>query len=160
MESETRTGLFAAAVKAHAALAVQKQTRTPSPAILGERWMPPDRECVSSVRRFVRDLTGDWKAGETVSETAELLVSELATNALVHSSAQAPIHVAVIRDDHLLTVEVRDSCAGVPSAGPMVTTATKGRGLPIVQHLAHNWGWTLTPTGKAVWFQLVAWPEA
>lgn len=35
---------------------------------------------------------------------------------------------------------------------------TSGRGLAIVQDLSHNWDWTLNAYGKAVWFQLVAWP--
>ncbi|MCK2219942.1 ATP-binding protein [Actinomadura sp. ATCC 31491] len=115
--------------------------------------MPPDPRCVGSVRRFVRDLADDWGADSTTGETAELLVSEVATNALPH----APARIVVIREERLLTVEVHDRCPEPPVPGAGSVWDDGGRGLGIVGLLSRDWGWTATPTGKAVWFQLAAW---
>ncbi|MEW9548009.1 ATP-binding protein [Nonomuraea sp. NPDC050783] len=127
--------------------------RPPVPAILGERWMPPDPRCVAPIRRFVHDLVADWGADGTACGTAELLVSELATNALPH----APARIVVIREERLLTVEVHDRCQEppLPQAGDVWDDG--GRGLGIVARLAYDWGWTPVPAGKAVWFRLAAW---
>ncbi|TYB58547.1 ATP-binding protein [Nonomuraea sp. PA05] len=114
--------------------------------LMEECWMPRDHKCVSSIRRFIRDLT--------TSEIAELLVSELTTNALLHTSTQA-IRITATRDDPFLTVEVHDTSDTIPKITPADPSATAGRGLAIVQSLAHSWGWRPTPTGKAVWFRLL-----
>jgi hypothetical protein len=57
-----------------------------------------------------------------------------------------------------MTVDVYDSCIEIPRIGRADPLDTSGRGLPIVQDLSCNWGWTLNAYGKSVWFQLVAWP--
>ncbi|WP_211267430.1 ATP-binding protein [Nonomuraea candida] len=113
--------------------------------------MARDVKCVASVRRFVRDLI----PGQAASEIAELLVSELVTNALVHTSTET-IRITATREDRFLTVEVHDSSDAVPRIAAVASTATAGRGLAIVQSLAHAWGWRPTPDGKAVWFRLSA----
>lgn len=149
MKSETR----AVTLKAHAAL----NDRRHAPAVLGERWMPRDGACVASVRRFVRDLATDHEAADTAVEIAQLLVSELATNALVHDPSEEPVQIVVLREGRLLTVEIRDSCPALPTVRRVETMASHGRGLAIVHRLAHDWGWNPTPAGKSVWFQLAAW---
>ncbi|MDP9841695.1 hypothetical protein [Streptosporangium lutulentum] len=49
-------------------------------------------------------------------------------------------------------------CIAIPRMKRAGRLDTSGRGLAIVQDLSHNWDWTLNAYGKAVWFQLVAWP--
>ncbi|MBG0816064.1 ATP-binding protein [Planomonospora sp. ID82291] len=167
-------------------------------AVLGERWIPRDGRCVASVRRFVRDTAADWDAAEDVPEVAELLASELTTNALVHGlpgdrpvgprhgahgTSGAPgtpgaysahdvvgafgragnspadvLRVTVCRQDTLLTVTVHDPCLTLPRMREVDDLSPSGRGLAIVQTFSHDWGWTLTPYGKSVWFQVLAWP--
>ncbi|GIH70586.1 ATP-binding protein [Sphaerimonospora thailandensis] len=130
--------------------------------VLGEKWIPRDPQCLASVRRFVRDVAADWGAGEDVPEIAELLASELVTNAIIHGSVGVPetsrIRVTISRECRLLVVDVHDSCSALPQPRQARDYDLRGRGLAIVQMFSHRWGWELTPYGKSVWFQLVAWP--
>ncbi|MFF5207218.1 ATP-binding protein [Streptosporangium sp. NPDC000396] len=149
------------ALKACAALAEYRYTMDPVLSMLGEKWIPRAEKSVASVRRFVRDIATDWNAVEDVAEIAELLASELVTNALAHGSENTPntLRVTVGREKELMTVDVYDSCIAVPRMRRANPLDTSGRGLAIVQDLSHNWGWTLNPYGKSVWFQLTAWPS-
>lgn len=58
--------------------------------LLGQKWIPADEKCVASARRFVRDIALDWKAADEVPAVAELLTSEIVTNALVHGMTTLP----------------------------------------------------------------------
>jgi anti-sigma regulatory factor (Ser/Thr protein kinase) len=150
------------ALKASVALTEQRYSMNPALCVLGERWVPRETKNVASARRFVRDIATDWNVTEDVPEIAELLVSELVTNAMVYGSTDAPapsaIRITVSREKDLMTVDVYDSCIEIPRMRRADPLDTSGRGLPIVQDLCHNWGWTLNAYGKSVWFQLVAWP--
>lgn len=131
-------------------------------SFLGEKWIPCAPKNVASARRFVRDVAADWLVDGDVREIAELLTSELVTNALSHGSsgvsARNAIRVTVSREKELMIVDVHDSCIAIPRMRRADYLGVTGRGLPIVQNLSHNWGWTLNPAGKSVWFQLLAWP--
>ncbi|MFC4530313.1 ATP-binding protein [Sphaerisporangium dianthi] len=131
-------------------------------ALLGQKWIPRDLKCVASARRFVRDVALDWCATEETSEIAELLASEVVTNALTHGAvnlaATTTVRIAVGRDGDLMTVDVYDSCVEIPELRSADSMETSGRGLAIVESLSHKWGWNLHPYGKSVWFQLAAWP--
>ncbi|MEU4409755.1 ATP-binding protein [Streptosporangium sp. NPDC023963] len=116
---------------------------------------------VASARRFVSDVATDWKATGDIPEIAELLASELVTNALAYGSPDvpaSPVRVTVGRERELLTVDVHDACIAIPRLRRAGDLEISGRGLAIVQDLSRNWGWTLNPCGKSVWFQLAAWP--
>jgi anti-sigma regulatory factor (Ser/Thr protein kinase) len=130
--------------------------------VLGEKRLPRDVRCVASARRFVRDVATDWGAAGDVPEVAELLASELITNALTHGSAGVPqgstIRITVSREGGLLAVDVHDSCSALPRPCPAGQLDLNGRGLAIVETFSHCWGWAPTPYGKTVWFQLLAWP--
>ncbi|XVQ87920.1 ATP-binding protein [Microbispora siamensis] len=151
------------AVVARTVLAEYRYTPDRLVPVLGERWLPRDNRCVGSARRFVRDVALDWNAAEDVPEFAELLASELITNALAHgitgSSATNAVRVTVSREKDLLVVDVHDPCPALPRLRQAGALDLHGRGLAIVQAFSHHWGWALTPYGKSVWFQLVAWPS-
>ena len=102
-------------------------------------------------RHMVRSTLGGASA-ETV-EIAELLVSELVSNALVHGLGDATL-IAEITKTHL-HVEVLDSESTV-TLTPLPRDATRegGRGLAIVDELATAWGVEPRLVGKAVWFDL------
>ncbi|MEV1199453.1 ATP-binding protein [Microbispora rosea] len=146
---------------ARTVLAEDRYTPDPLVPVLGEKWLPRDIRCVASARRFVRDVAFDWNAAEDVPEVAELLASELITNALTHgvaeSSATRVVRVTVSREKALLVVDVHDPCPALPRLRHTGALALHGRGLAIVQAFSHHWGWALTPYGKSVWFQLLAW---
>ncbi|WP_248966050.1 ATP-binding protein [Sphaerisporangium perillae] len=132
-------------------------------ALLGQKWIPRDAKCVASARRFVRDVAADWNATHDAPDIAELLASEVVTNALMHGAVNLPaastVRIAVGRDGRLMTVDVYDACIAIPELRRADSMETSGRGLAIVETLSHKWGWTLHPHGKSVWFQLAAWPE-
>jgi len=109
-----------------------------------------DRAMVRHARRFTRGTLTRWGLG-SLADLAELLTSELITNALVH--AGAPVQLRLFRNQ-LLTVEVSD----VDSREPRLRHAREedegGRGMHLVNELAHRWGSRSTRDGKVVWFEL------
>jgi anti-sigma regulatory factor (Ser/Thr protein kinase) len=80
----------------------------------------------------------------------ELLVSELASNAVTH--AGTPFTVAVERDEQRIRVEVSDTGAGKPCVRPPDLLASNGRGLQLLGALADSWGVDPHEPGKTVWF--------
>ncbi|MFD8999890.1 ATP-binding protein [Streptomyces sp. NPDC059582] len=115
-----------------------------------------DLRAVPETRRALRELLRHWgKPGR--SEIAELLASELVTNALVHTDHEALLTATVGPDG--LRVEVRDFVARRPRLrAPDTGDGTHGRGLILVQSLADAWGVRSHGVGKAVWFELGAGP--
>lgn len=87
-------------------------------------------------------------------KTAQLLTSELVTNAVTHGGD--PVSMIVAYDDHVLRVDVRDSGPGVPQQARPAPMALNGRGLMIVAACAGAWGSEPLGGGKSVWFQLDA----
>ncbi|MFE9093350.1 ATP-binding protein [Streptomyces sp. NPDC007264] len=113
-----------------------------------------DLRAVPEARRALRELLTHWGRPER-SEIAELLTSELVTNALVHTDREAVLTVTVSARG--LHVEVRDFVGRRPrprAANP--DDGTHGRGLMLVQSLADAWGVRPHGVGKAVWFDLAA----
>lgn len=86
-------------------------------------------------------------------DAAELAVSELVTNALLH--ANTDIDVAVVAMDVGVRIEVCDDHAALPAARHYGDYATTGRGLDLVSALAVDVGIEpREPTGKRIWFTL------
>jgi anti-sigma regulatory factor (Ser/Thr protein kinase) len=114
--------------------------------------IPPDPYYLPRVRAFARNMLVTWEIPEETIEIAETVVSELATNAIVHSQATA--QVRLIRNG-LLRIEVADSSHRPPRMRPAPRGARDhGLGLVIVDHVAARWGHRLTATGKDVWCEL------
>ncbi|MFB7170124.1 ATP-binding protein [Streptomyces sp. NPDC056254] len=89
------------------------------------------------------------------ADVAELLITEIVTNALVHTDRGAEVSASLTAAR--LRVEVRDHAARRPR--PYVPTAddgTHGRGLALVEALADDWGVDALALGggKVVWFEL------
>ncbi|MDF3298570.1 ATP-binding protein [Streptomyces tropicalis] len=127
--------------------------RFPAPQ-LRRRLGRSDLKAVPEARRALRDLLRHW-GGPGASDVAELLTSELVTNALVHTDHDAVLTACVA--PHGLRVEVRDFVARRPR--PRATGGghdTHGRGLFLVQSLADAWGVRAHGVGKSVWFELGA----
>ncbi|MCC6437269.1 MAG: ATP-binding protein [Acidimicrobiales bacterium] len=86
-------------------------------------------------------------------DDVRLMVSELTTNAVVH--AASAFEVTVCWNDGRLRVEVADGSERPPEVQPPTLTEANGRGLFIVQALAHRWGVDHRRAGKIVWFELL-----
>ncbi|MFF1487034.1 ATP-binding protein [Streptomyces sp. NPDC058319] len=111
-----------------------------------------DLRAVPEARRALRELLHRWGPPER-SEVAELLTSELVTNALVHTDDDAILTATVSPDG--LRVEVRDFVARGPRPRvPVAAEDTNGRGLVLVESLADDWGVCPHEIGKSVWFEL------
>ncbi|NBM20194.1 ATP-binding protein [Streptomyces sp. GC420] len=119
--------------------------------LLNRRIGRADLPAVGEVRRALRELMRPW-GRPAQRDVAELLTSELVTNALVHTDREALVTVSV--NTLRLRVEVRDFVAQRPKPRAAPAEATHGRGLALVQSLADAWGVRAHGVGKAVWFEL------
>lgn len=113
----------------------------------------PRPSAVREARAEVRAQLERWGLAEApdLADTAELLVSELATNALLHSASRFTLTLSAAHG--VLRCEVSDS----GSRGPRVLdagSAESGRGMFLVEALALRWGWHRDGPGKTVWFEL------
>ncbi|TQF06174.1 SpoIIE family protein phosphatase [Kitasatospora acidiphila] len=109
-----------------------------------------DHAQVGHARRFARRVLTDWGLAALIDQT-ELLTSELITNALVH--AGAPTELRLFRHQ-VLTVEVSDVDGHAPRMRRALEDDEGGRGMHLVNELAHRWGSRGTRDGKVVWFEL------
>ncbi|WP_254885657.1 SpoIIE family protein phosphatase [Streptomyces sp. NA02950] len=109
-----------------------------------------DPAVVAGVRAAVLRQLEQWGLGDC-GFTAELVLSELITNAIRH--ATGPIRVQLLRDRGLIC-EVSDSSSTSPHLRYAATTDEGGRGLFLVAQFADRWGTRYTPDGKVIWAEL------
>lgn len=157
MERQVRGGdsvtVRTSSVKTVNAAADGAAAQTPA-AQLRRRLGRADLRAVPESRRALRELLRPWGRPEQ-SEIAELLTSELVTNALVHTDREAVLTATV--GPRGLRVEVRDFVAREPRrCVPDADDGTHGRGLVLVESLADAWGVRAHGVGKVVWFALGA----
>ncbi len=123
----------------------------------------PSPEAARSARHFVAAALSRWNM-EALSDSAQLVVTELGTNALRH--ARSPFTVHLSRTSAKLRISVWASCSEVPEWRDAAPDATSGRGIAVVHALADSWGWDVHAiegdhaeggsrrTGKDVWAEL------
>ncbi|MGZ4428138.1 MAG: ATP-binding protein [Nocardioidaceae bacterium] len=81
---------------------------------------------------------------------AQLVVSELATNAIRHTGT--PFTVTLERSDHTVRLQVSDLSPELPRMSGRSHLQTSGLGLHVVHDLSSAWGVTSDPQGgKSVW---------
>lgn len=112
-------------------------------------------ERVAGARRQVRDLLHDWASGEQI-DSAELMVSEMLTNVLVHTDNDALLLAEAIGEqgNRRLRVEVADTSDELPHRRRPGELASSGRGLVLMEMLADAWGVDPRGEGKSIWFEL------
>ncbi|MGW0912768.1 SpoIIE family protein phosphatase [Streptomyces sp. NPDC002784] len=110
--------------------------------------IPADPALVAPIRKQVVDQLGSWRLSEA-SFTAELVVSELVTNAIRYGSK--PIRLRLIHDAAMLICEVSDSSHTAPHLRRAKTWDEGGRGLLLVAQLTQRWGSRHTAQGKTIW---------
>lgn len=119
----------------------------------------PDPAEVGRARRWARSrLAGSGIASdESLSETLVLLVSELVTNAVVHTGCPAVLRLSlpgVTAEAATVRLEVADASTRAPVPRCAGDEATNGRGLALVDGLADRWGWSAEGAGKRIWCEL------
>ncbi|MCO5968385.1 SpoIIE family protein phosphatase [Actinoallomurus soli] len=125
---------------------------SPSPPGVPSRRLPPRPESAAPAREFVRSaLEG---VPPDLVETAQLLTSELVTNAVIH--ARTEIEVRAWAADGRVHVSISDErpCRGLVQR-QLHPYATTGWGLVLVEALAAGYGVRIEGDRKAVWFELV-----
>ena len=114
------------------------------------------RRAPAEARSWLSTFLSAWHIGD-LAEEAELLVSELVTNAVLH--ARTPLVVRAAWRAARLRVSVTDESAWLPRPRPQDVERVDGRGLALVETLADDWGVENRPgDGKTVWFELSSAP--
>ncbi|WP_306187360.1 SpoIIE family protein phosphatase [Streptomyces sp. MK5] len=113
-----------------------------------------DPAAVAGTRAEVARQLALWGL-EEIAFTAELVVSELVTNAIRYGGP--PIQLRLIRDAAVIC-EVSDSSSAAPHLRRARTFDEGGRGLLLVAQLARRWGTRHKAAGKTIWAE-VALPE-
>jgi anti-sigma regulatory factor (Ser/Thr protein kinase) len=115
--------------------------------------LEPSGFAPSEARRAVHELVSSLVAAD-VARTAELLVSELVTNAVIHGTGM--VRLVVDCSNHCVSVTVSDDDPVAPKVQPERLMSEGGRGMRMIESLAGSWG--VKPRddgpGKDVWFRL------
>jgi anti-sigma regulatory factor (Ser/Thr protein kinase) len=123
-------------------------------------------EAPGRARRLAVAALRQWSHDESLVQDAALVLSELATNAVVH--AGSAFSVAVRAQESVLRVAVQDARpldvavpervdAGAPAQGAATgrgLIARTGHGLGLVDMLARSWGVEASASGKVVWAEI------
>jgi anti-sigma regulatory factor (Ser/Thr protein kinase) len=119
----------------------------------------PEPAAAGRARRLTRDTLASWYLDD-LADDAETIASELISNALDVATEPRGTLPAIIFAIHRRPDELRiivwDNGPGQPHPAEPGPDAETGRGLAIVRHLSHQWGWWPTPIsgGKVVWAAL------
>ncbi|WP_326652312.1 MULTISPECIES: SpoIIE family protein phosphatase [unclassified Streptomyces] len=121
-----------------------------APSDVAYWFLEPEDAAPGRARRLARRALTRWGL-EELSDSVELLVSEVVTNAVRY--AERPVTLRLLRTD-VLRCEVGDDSPQLPRQRRARDTDEGGRGLFLVNRLARRWGATRLSTGKVVWFEL------
>ncbi len=119
------------------------------------------RSSVPRARAILHAMLGGWPVERDLLDTAELVLSELVTNALrvrVVRNRQVGVRIVHLPTEGVLRLEVSDGGKGRPEVRNPSEDETGGRGLLLVEALTHRWGVQAEPggLGKTVWAELKA----
>ncbi|GGZ77279.1 hypothetical protein GCM10010371_41310 [Streptomyces subrutilus] len=121
-----------------------------APSDVAYWFLDPEETAPGRARRFARRALTRWGL-EELSDSLELLVSEVVTNAVRY--AERPVTLRLLRTD-VLRCEVGDDSPQLPRQRRARDTDEGGRGLFLVNRLTRRWGATRLSSGKVVWFEL------
>ncbi|MFG2641097.1 SpoIIE family protein phosphatase [Streptomyces sp. NPDC048370] len=113
-------------------------------------------ERIAAARQHMRQLLHDWVDEDQV-DSAVLMVSEMVTNVLIHTDGDALLIAEVTCSNgsrRRLRVEVADASDELPHKRHPGEMASSGRGLVLMEMLAHAWGVDPQGEGKSIWFEL------
>jgi serine phosphatase RsbU (regulator of sigma subunit)/anti-sigma regulatory factor (Ser/Thr protein kinase) len=145
----TLAGVYADEHRDDIAVLIARLRRIPSDHVVS--WtLPSELTSASRARSLIRRPLRRWGLLELLP-TAELLVSELVTNAVRY--AQGKIGLRLILEGGLVC-EVMDESAALPRLRHPDDSDERGRGLQVVSQLAQRWGARRAASGKVVWCEL------
>ena len=105
-------------------------------------------------RSLARRIVLEWGRCDLV-DTAELLVSELVTNAIQASAGlrRPVVRLWLVAERDNIVIRVWDGSADMPTRQDAGPESEHGRGLMLVGSLSKQWGACVKPAGKVVWVQ-------
>jgi MEDS: MEthanogen/methylotroph, DcmR Sensory domain len=109
------------------------------------------REDPRAARRFVLEMLAPWRE-EQLAADAALVVTELATNAVLHAGSAFSVSLAL--SENALRISVGDTGPVGPPGGNAGLPAAPGHGLGVIAAMATRWGFETLASGKAVWAEL------
>lgn len=112
----------------------------------------PDLDAPRRCRQIVERVLSRWGWGGRQAEIAELLVSELASNAVIH--AGTVLRLSLLVSDRRVRIEVADRSRTLPELRPHESCGAGGWGLRLVDQLAARWDAERLLDGKVVWAEL------
>lgn len=118
-----------------------------------QRAFPGRADQVARAREFTERVLGQCP----VTDDAVLLVSELATNALEHTSTAdgGRFRVTICGNATSLLIGVSDNgSAKTPEPGSLDPESEAGRCLGLVESIADRWGYCGGEHGRTVWFEM------
>jgi anti-sigma regulatory factor (Ser/Thr protein kinase) len=115
--------------------------------------LDPDAGAAGRARQLLRGFPCSAHNALVVVEVAEVLVSELVTNALLHGRPPIVLQIRCLKQDGLW-VGVSDANPLPPVIRGHDVEATHGRGMALVNMLSDDWGVQLADRGKQVWFRV------
>ena len=113
--------------------------------------LPARAASAARARALVREALAGGGSADLL-DTAQLAVSEVITNALVH--AGTAIDLRIVLDRTGLRVEVTDGSPHFPALRDYTPLAGTGRGLQLLDDIVDAWGVFARGDGKVVWFEL------
>lgn len=114
-------------------------------------WRVP--QAAGHARRFTRRVLRRWGVRNGALDTALLVVSELVTNALVHTDGQVRLDLTLV--SRRLRVSVADASPRTPVKPTDIGwEATGGRGVLLVEAVSAAWGTVPVSGGKQVWSEI------
>ncbi len=128
-------------------------SEAPSPLLVRTAVLPPEAASAGAARRLLLDALRD--AGrERWADNGTLAITELVTNAVLHTGTTVEVTIAVGPDE--VDVRVHDDSPVLPLPRAYGPQATTGRGLRLVTALTSDCG--VHPRddvgGKEVWFRI------
>ncbi|MFE5086291.1 SpoIIE family protein phosphatase [Streptomyces mirabilis] len=123
------------------------RTLSLSPTQVASWTLPNDPTAVPSARHLAARRLTEWGL-EGLEDPTQLIVSELVTNAVRHSTG--PIRLRLIQHQ-VLTCEVFDTDDCSPRLRRARANDESGRGLFLVSQLSRRWGCRTTSGGKVIW---------
>ncbi|WP_414171071.1 SpoIIE family protein phosphatase [Streptomyces diastatochromogenes] len=131
-------------------------TRCLAPDRIAQWDVAPDPAAVAPVRAACVRWMTQWDLGDAAF-TAELILSELITNAVRYGAPPITVRLLYDRD---LTCEVSDASSTAPHVRRATANDEGGRGLFLVAQLAAHWGTRYTAHGKTIWTEHTITPQA
>ncbi len=123
-----------------------------------DRWrasieIPADVHAPEAARNIVAALLPAWDLGDLISD-AQLIASELVTNAYRHAQGTAGFELLLVQRDAGVRIALADGSSIKPVIAELSHERPSGRGMMLVSALCTEWGSESRDGGKQVWADL------